>query len=95
MVEKAIAPVGWDAKESDGHMTVQLRSTLIDLLAKFSTSDATVSEARKRFDAYVANPENAAACPSDYRVSVFAIVLKAGGEAEFDTVKDMYVSGRR
>lgn len=90
MVETAIVPVGWDPKATDGHLTVSLRSTLISLLARFSRSENTVEEARKRYDAYVANPDDASACPSDYRVSVFSIVLRAGGEAEFNTVQGLY-----
>jgi len=91
LVEAAIVPVGWDPKDTDGHLTVQLRSTLISLLARFSSSDNTVQEARRRYDAYVANPEDPMACPSDYRVSVLTIVLRAGGEEEFKKLQEMLV----
>jgi hypothetical protein len=45
---------------------------------RFSASDASVVDAaRARFEALCAEPASGTACPSDFRVAVFKIVLKA------------------
>lgn len=88
LVLRMIDEVGWDKKETDGHQTVLLRSTIIGLLSTFcSTDEAVTSEARRRFDKFVLDPTDMQALPSDMRSTVFRIVLKNGGQKEYDAVK--------
>jgi len=87
LVLHMIELVGWDKKETDGHQTVLLRSTIINLLSSFcSTDEAVVSEARRRFDNFLLDPTDMQALPSDMRSTVFRIVLKNGGKKEYDAV---------
>lgn len=89
--------VGWDPAPSDGHLTSLLRALMVRLLARFCSSDeAVVANARDRFEKFLENPEDVANLPTDSRASVFKIVLKSGGEKEyeqilsyFDTALDM------
>ncbi len=43
-------------------------------------------QAQERFAAHVENPKEGKALPSEYAVPVYKIVLKAGGQQEFDQV---------
>lgn len=45
-----------------------------------------LEEARKRFDDHLKNPKESKALPSEYAVPVYKIVLKNGGEHEFEQV---------
>lgn len=44
-------------------------------------------QAQERFAAHIENPKEGKALPSEYAVPVYKIVLKAGGQQEFDQVK--------
>jgi hypothetical protein len=80
--------VGWEAKDTDGHLTVLLRGMMIGLLSNFCYDDKDVSaEATKRFSAFLADHNDVVSLPSDMRTSVFKIVLKNGGMAEYEQVK--------
>lgn len=80
--------VGWEAKGTDGHLTVMLRGMMIGLLSNFCYDDKDVStEATKRFSAFLADHNDVVSLPSDMRTSVFKIVLKNGGMAEYEQVK--------
>lgn len=43
-------------------------------------------QAQDRFAAHIENPKEGKALPSEYAVPVYKIVLKAGGQQEFDQV---------
>ena len=61
--------------------------------ARFSDESASVvDEARKRFDAHLKDPKDGTALPSEYAVPVYMIVLKNGGEEEFEQVGISYVA---
>ena len=80
--------VGWEAKPTDGHLTVLLRGMMIGLLSNFCYDDEDVSaEATKRFSAFLADHGDMVSLPSDMRTSVFKIVLKNGGATEYEQVK--------
>ena len=80
--------VGWESKDTDGHLTVLLRGMMIGLLSNFCYDDKDVSaEASSRFAAFLADHNDMVSLPSDMRTSVFKIVLKNGGVAEYDQVK--------
>ena len=81
----AFEKVGWTPKPEDGHLDKMKRSTLVGLLSSFCWKDEKImGEARKRFDSFVSDPSDTTNLPSDYKTSVFAMVLKGGGEAEFN-----------
>jgi puromycin-sensitive aminopeptidase len=83
--------VGWESSPSDEHLTTLLRGILISLLASFAFDDPSVSkEANDRFGAFLENPNDVASLPSDMRTPVFKIVLKNGGEKEYEQVKSYF-----
>lgn len=85
-----LAEVGWTPLEADGHLTRKLRGELIAMLPAFCAADAGVqAEARRRFDAFVVDP-SCAELPSEYQQAVFKLVLKAGGEAEFEQLLHLF-----
>lgn len=80
--------VGWEEKETDGHLGVLLRGMMIGLLSTFCYDDNEVSaEASRRFGLFQQNHSDMASLPSDMRSPVFKIVLKNGGKAEYQDVK--------
>ena len=80
--------VGWEAKDTDGHLTVLLRGMMIGLLSRFCFDDKDVAaEAAKRFSGFLADHNDMVSLPSDMRTSVFQIVLKNGGLTEYNQVK--------
>merc|ERR1740124_2054073 len=88
LVLRMIDVVGWDKKDTDEHQTVLLRSTIIGLLSTFcSTNETIASEAKRRFDKFLLDSTDMEALPSDMRLTVFRIVLKNGGQKEYDAVK--------
>ena len=84
MVKTALGKIGWDERAGDGHQEKLLRSTIIGLLDTFCWKDAAVAtEARRRYDAHWTDPS---ALSSDYKSTVYRIVLKHGGEAEYNAI---------
>jgi aminopeptidase N len=80
--------VGWEAKETDGHLGVLLRGMMIGLLSAFCYDDSAVAaEASRRFGLFQQNHADMASLPSDMRSSVFKIVLKNGGAKAYEDVK--------
>jgi len=95
LVLKLVSISGWDSKEDDGHLTVLLRGTAMSLASLFCYEEEDiVTEARKRFEAFMSNPDDASVLPSDMKSPVFGIVLKSGGQNEFDTVKRYFYTAK-
>jgi puromycin-sensitive aminopeptidase len=85
-VKKGLDLVGWVCPEgrSESHSQKLLRSTIIALVDSFCANEpAVVSSARKLFEAHWDDPS---ALPSDIKTTVYRIVLKAGGESEYEAV---------
>uniref|UniRef100_A0A7S0FSL7 ERAP1-like C-terminal domain-containing protein n=1 Tax=Minutocellus polymorphus TaxID=265543 RepID=A0A7S0FSL7_9STRA len=60
---------------------------MIGLLGSFCYDDEDVSsEAKSRFEAFQADHDDVLSLPSDMRSSVFKILLKNGGEKEYESV---------
>jgi puromycin-sensitive aminopeptidase len=91
-VVAALKVVGWDAKANDGHTDKLLRATLIGLLDTFAYNDPEVlAEAQSRFDGHFDNPS---LLPSEYKTTVYKIVLMNGGEQVYDKIlKTFYATG--
>lgn len=84
LVLSAFSRVGWDVKPTDGHTDGLLRATLIGLLDTFAWNDAgIVAECRRRFDGHWETPS---LLPSEYRATVYKIILKNGGVAEYEAI---------
>ena len=94
LIADAAARVGWAPRADDGHLDAKMRAALVRLQAKFGDPAAVLAEARPRFDALVADPTQSGgeACPSDYKTPVFQLVLKHGGQAEFDQCMGIYAA---
>lgn len=88
LVKGAFFSVGWEKREADGHLDARLRETLVKLAASYSKDEAIVEEARRRFDAFFAG--DSAQLPDDIKPAVFQIVLKTGGNTEFDALKGLW-----
>ena len=94
LIVAKVGELGWTPRPSDGHLTRKLRGEIIGVLPAFCSSDeAVVAEARRRFNAFAADPSGAAdELPSEYQQAVYKLVLKAGGRAEFDTLMGLFNS---
>jgi puromycin-sensitive aminopeptidase len=90
LVKRALVSVGWEPKDTDKHTDKLLRSTIIGLLDTFCSSEPdVVTEARRRFEAHFEDPS---ALPSDIKTTVYRIVLKAGGVAEYERILATFYS---
>lgn len=72
--------LGWDAREDDSAQTRQLRSGLIRVLSTMG-DEPVIAEARRRFDAFLANPES---LPADLRRTVLGVVARNADAATWD-----------
>jgi hypothetical protein len=88
LFSKLVIKLGWEYKKDETHLTALLRTLAISAAGK-SEDPATVTEAKKRFQAYVANPQGNAIHPN-LRGAVFSIILKNGDEKDYEQVLDMY-----
>ena len=83
--------VGWEKRDNDGHLTILLRSIMIGLLSKFCyDEESVINEANTRFAKFQDNPSDMQNLPSDIRSSIFKIILKNGGEKEWNDVKSYF-----
>merc|ERR1740121_64882 len=64
--------------EADDDNKKKLRTTLVGALGKYCFKDAAVvAEAMSRFEAFVADPTDAAALSADIRAAVFSIAIQS------------------
>jgi len=88
LVLSALAKCGWDPKPNESHTDKLLRSSVVTLLDTFCSSDPTVAaEAKRRFDGHFDDPS---LLPSDYKTTVYKIVLQNGGADEYEKVLKTY-----
>mmetsp|Transcript_20947 Transcript_20947/g.30195 ORF Transcript_20947/g.30195 Transcript_20947/m.30195 type:complete len:870 (-) Transcript_20947:137-2746(-) len=88
LIKPAFKLVGWEAQADDSHSTKLLRATLISLLDTFGESDKQVfDEAKRRFDEHWENPS---VLSSDFKTSVYKMVLRTGGVKEFERLLQSY-----
>mmetsp|Transcript_14162 Transcript_14162/g.34101 ORF Transcript_14162/g.34101 Transcript_14162/m.34101 type:complete len:891 (+) Transcript_14162:157-2829(+) len=87
--------IGWDAKDGDAHLTSLLRGEMVGLLSTFCSEIPSVKEeATKRCNAFLEDTTNVKVLPTDIKVPVFKIVLKTGGEAEYEKIKSYYYKAK-
>ena len=98
LVSPQIAKLGWDPSPADGHLTRKLRGEVVAALpALCATDPAVVAEARRRYEAYVNDPDPAKAkskadLPSEIAAPVLKIVQANGGATEFDALQSLFRS---
>jgi len=84
LIKAALDRFGWDHLPTDDHSDKLLRTTVIGLLDSFGGKDESIlAEARRRFDEHWENP---AALHSDFKSTVYKIVLKNGGVKEYERI---------
>ena len=74
--------IGWEEQPGEGHMDALLRTTLLGSLGAYG-DEATIQEARGRFDHFLERPESLS---PDLRGTVFGLTAQAGDEDTFDTL---------
>ncbi|TQN68925.1 Aminopeptidase 2, partial [Colletotrichum shisoi] len=79
--------LGWEFSSSDGHVEQQYKALTFSA-AGMSGDEKVVAAAREKFDKFVAGDKTA--IHPNIRSSVFSIVLKFGGEKEYDAVLKYY-----
>jgi len=88
LVRKIAAQVGWSPQPDDSHLIKMLRAVLIRIQAEFPSPEAT-EEAKKRFTAFLHDPDSDQ-LPAEYRAPVYKIVVKTGGEAEYNALYSIF-----
>ena len=94
LIAPAAARIGWDTLATDMHRTKTLRATLIDLIGRFSKSPADLEQARKRFKAVLNAPSDPNSCPSDYKATVFKMVLREGSLEEYTQLMKVFAASQ-
>eukprot|EP00854_Cymbomonas_tetramitiformis_P015073 gene15073-17814_t len=82
-----VGRMGWEPCAEDTYSDTLLRQLAVAQALSTRDPDA-VAEAQKRFAALVAGDDMA--IPADLKGAVFAAVLRAGGEEEFEQLKVLY-----
>ena len=77
--------VGWDAKPSEGHLDVLLRSTVLTQLGRYG-DEGTLGKARGLFDRYASDQGSVRA---DIRTVVFTLTARGGDRAVYDPMWDL------
>jgi aminopeptidase N len=77
--------LGWDAKPGEGFLDSRLRPGVIDALGEFDDAEVN-AEARKRFDAFVANPASLA---PDLREPVLTMAGHHADQAIYDKLRKL------
>jgi hypothetical protein len=93
LVSPAMDAAGWDPRPHDGHLDLIKRSTIVALVGRFSRRAADLDEARRRFDAFCADPTGpvgAAACPTEFRQTILQMALLEGGAEQYHALKAAY-----
>ncbi|MEM2786574.1 MAG: M1 family aminopeptidase, partial [Candidatus Nitrosotenuis sp.] len=78
--------VGWDAKANEPHTNKLLRSFVLGALGRLD-DDEILSEANKRFTAYLKNPSS---LDPDIQEAVFSIVAWSGNSLTYKKLLELY-----
>jgi aminopeptidase N len=83
LLRPVFARTGWDAKAGENPQTTLLRSALISVLGVFGDEEV-ISEARRRFAAFVKDP---ASLPANLRTPVIDTIARNADQATFDQLR--------
>eukprot|EP00040_Diaphanoeca_grandis_P006211 m.36419 g.36419 ORF g.36419 m.36419 type:complete len:873 (-) comp17353_c0_seq3:305-2923(-) len=90
LVKAGFLSVGWTEKPEDTHSDKLLRATLVGLLDAFCFKDEdVVAQARDLFDKHFDEPS---VLPADIKTTVYRIVVKSGGDEEYERVLKTFYS---
>ncbi|PNS17873.1 Aminopeptidase 2 [Sphaceloma murrayae] len=87
LVAKKSHELGWDFKESDGHVQQQFKSLLFSSAA-LAGDEKTQAAAFDMFEKF--KKGDSSAIHPNLRGGVYAVVLQNGGESEYNTILDVY-----
>jgi len=90
LITPAVEKIGWDFKDGEDYLTIQLRKLLISM-AGGAGHEGVLSEAKRRFELYTSGKDQTAIHP-DLRRAVFRTVIGDGGKAEYEAVKNEYLT---
>ncbi len=79
---KAAQRIGWEPHPDEGHLDTLLRTTILGQLGAYG-DEATIQEARARFDRFLERPESLS---PDLRGMVISLTAQAGDGDTFDTL---------
>ena len=79
---KAAQSIGWEPRPDEGHLDTLLRTTILGQLGAYG-DEATIQEARARFDRFLERPESLS---PDLRGMVISLTAQAGDGDTFDTL---------
>ena len=79
---KAAQRIGWEPRPDEGHLDTLLRTTILGQLGAYG-DEATIQEARARFDRFLERPESLS---PDLRGMVISLTAQAGDGDTFDTL---------
>ncbi|GES65620.1 aminopeptidase [Aspergillus terreus] len=85
----AAEKIGWEFKENEDYLTVQLRKLLISM-AGIGGDEKVIAEAKRRFDLW-ASGKDKSAVHTNLRSAIFGISVSEGSRAEYDAVKQEYL----
>jgi len=89
VVLKGLEKVGWDGNAGESHTDKLMRASVMEVLDVFAWDDATVAaEAKRRFDGHWENPS---ILPSEYKTTVYRVVLMNGGSVEYEAILKEYL----
>ncbi|WEW56333.1 hypothetical protein PRK78_001776 [Emydomyces testavorans] len=88
LVTPAVEQIGWEFKPNEDYLTGQLRQLLISA-AGHAGHEATVTEAKRRFNVWVSGEDKSAIHPN-LRSAIFTINVAEGGRKEYETVKEEF-----
>ena len=86
------ANVGWEARATDDHLDNLARGIFVRMQAKYSEGNVELlTEARRRFNIYVADPSNVKVLPSDIILPIFKLILRESDSAkEYEMLMNLY-----
>ncbi|KAF8422925.1 peptidase family M1-domain-containing protein [Tirmania nivea] len=87
LVSSQAHEVGWEFKDSDSHL-LQQKKALMFGTAGLAGDEKIIAAAKEMFEKFAAGDKKA--IHPNIRGSVYAIVLKHGGEKEYDVILDAY-----
>ena len=79
---QAAQRIGWEPRPDEGHLDTLLRTTMLGQLGAYG-DEATIKEARARFDRFLERPESLS---PDLRGMVISLTAQAGDGDTFDTL---------
>ncbi|PWY93461.1 lysine aminopeptidase apsA [Aspergillus sclerotioniger CBS 115572] len=90
LVSSKAHEIGWEFSDKDGHVLQQFKALMFGS-AGMAEDPVVVKAAQEMFERFAAGDENA--IHPNIRGSVFSIVLKNGGEKEYNVVLDRFRNG--